>query len=640
VLLIFCVLSVSVSGQQQQHQRLNFRGAGQADRGLALKALEEELAAHGDRIHRLESDLEQLFISLPKNVEGNLGHQAVRYALHRFFLKRHGWFIRGLEPDGAEWSGETDGQLIPPSSSISLKEWVPSFLQDTLEARVGQRGSSLHDLAAVAAAMEDLIQRESKERLSMVYLAHELSTFDSLPRLPVSEVLLTYFMSFLVANNFTVGSYAELMGKRQMFQRAYRNFTEASYWFYDKLESHFQQSDSDEYGQYNFGWASNVVTDIGESFYSFNEKECSALRSALSSVESRKPGRVRLSTFYNMTRYSHWRFTERPEFLRALGSLDDSDPKNPSVIIPNYAMARTNCLDGSHLFAICCRNTCEDMMGDLEKSLGAPSASAEQLATLVANLPSESVEAPRELPPDLVGKLQEISEHHGGAVPIHGRLFAQWMHHAYPLECPYPHEEGINPQTASEWMEGGETEASESEMQKHLDNDMCAVNWQGRADCEEESTELPWIMKERLIAQSSPVSPVFGGDDAGAVAAGAVEVAAGATEEVSGTSVLCLFAVVSFMSSCIYAHRRSSTYPELGVVLGEQMAGVNEVRVAKAVAALSLLALGYCADLLNGAMLFGAVCFATLTSVALAGSAGGGSSCSSKTALRSNTKAL
>merc|ERR1712203_151284 len=27
---------------------------------------------------------------------------------------------------------------------------------------------------------------------------------------------------------------------------------------------------------------------------------------------------------------------------------------------------------------------------------------------------------------------------HGGHVPIHGRLFAQWMHFAFPLECPYP----------------------------------------------------------------------------------------------------------------------------------------------------------------------------------------------------------
>merc|ERR1740121_3223966 len=102
-------------------------------------------------------------------------------------------------------------------------------------------------------------------------------------------------------------------------------------------------------------------------------------------------------------------------------------------------------------------------------------APAERIAELVANLPSESVSAPRELPAQLLARLGEIAAHHGGEVPLHGRLFAQWMHHAYPLECMYPHESGTAlPQTAEEWMErtGEQTqEASAEEMQRQVEAD-------------------------------------------------------------------------------------------------------------------------------------------------------------------------
>jgi len=78
-------------------------------------------------------------------------------------------------------------------------------------------------------------------------------------------------------------------------------------------------------------------------------------------------------------------------------------------------------------------------MRELEGSISAAQASTEQLLVLVGNLSSFFVDAPRHLSAELEAKLQTIADRHGGAVPLHGRLFAQWMHFAFPQECPFPH---------------------------------------------------------------------------------------------------------------------------------------------------------------------------------------------------------
>merc|ERR1719453_2377357 len=187
-------------------------------------------------------------------------------------------------------------------------------------------------------------------------------------------------------------------------------------------------------------------------------------------------GRVRLSEFYRAQLSGlvppAFQLAETADTLRRLGALDETDPRRPSVIVQNYLLAPSNCLASSSLYTVCCIDECESLLGHLERHLAAPHAPAEAIAHLVAGLPSDTVEAPRNLSAPLLRRLDEIAAAHGGEVPLHGRLFAQWMHHAYPRECPYPHESGtISPMTAAEWMKetGHESsEASEEEMRWHV----------------------------------------------------------------------------------------------------------------------------------------------------------------------------
>ncbi len=54
--------------------------------------------------------------------------------------------------------------------------------------------------------------------------------------------------------------------------------------------------------------------------------------------------------------------------------------------------------------------------------------------------------SPSDDPPMLKGaladQLQKVAESHGGRVPLHGRLFAQWMHYAFLREYPFHHKAG------------------------------------------------------------------------------------------------------------------------------------------------------------------------------------------------------
>ena len=109
--------------------------------------------------------------------------------------------------------------------------------------------------------------------------------------------------------------------------------------------------------------------------------------------------------------------------------------------------ARPNCLEASGLppdvayvlralgrYAICCRNECEELQGQLESRLQGAVAEPKEVLAMVSSMASDTVAAPRELSEQLRNRLQEVAEMHGGRVPIHGRLFAQWMHHAFPRE--------------------------------------------------------------------------------------------------------------------------------------------------------------------------------------------------------------
>merc|ERR1719343_2011455 len=65
-------------------------------------------------------------------------------------------------------------------------------------------------------------------------------------------------------------------------------------------------------------------------------------------------------------------------------------------------------------------------------------------------------------------QLEKIAATHDGLVPLHGRLFAQWLHYAFPHDCPFPHKAGATAKlTPGEY--GDQHLAQSEDMRRHAE---------------------------------------------------------------------------------------------------------------------------------------------------------------------------
>jgi len=444
------------------------------------------------RLGRIEDALRPTFAALPKGAEGTVGAPAARYALHRLFVQRHGWQVKGLEPGGESWAGA--------SPAAVLGEKLPGSVRDLFEERMGGRGLDLHELAVLASTLENLIHGEAVGRLQVAYrLSNRTAAPAALVQEEVVEVIDAYMAMYILGAD--AGSTPEAKLRRYIgnVTRWYPSWPETQ-----QFLRGVQQEVAAGKDALSFQDVTAVVEEAGERFGRFQDAECRTLKSDLVGLEDVSgSGRVRLADFYGSALHAgKWQFSESVEYLRQLGALDESDPALLRVIIPNYVNSPSNCIASSAYYGVCCIDECEAILGHLEHRLGAPTARAAEIAALVSALPSASQAANRTLPAALVGRLEEVAEHHGGRVPLHGRLFAQWLHHAYPRECPYPHVSGTtSPRRAEEFTKAGlEAAASKDEMHQHVE-----AGRGSRARPAEEGglCSAMWTMEEELVDEQA-----------------------------------------------------------------------------------------------------------------------------------------
>jgi hypothetical protein len=458
------------------------------------QVLLSELLGHKNtaKIRNVENEMSAMFLALPKNEDGKLEPATVRYALHRYFVQKNGWYVKGLD--------QTNGSAWTVSSTDSiLKARAPAFIQSLLEEHLVGKGMGLHELAVFAATLSDLIHAETTSKMEWIYASLNLTKVGRVPATAFAEARNAFLVAHLTTGDKVASNSRELTDMAAEVQELYPNFNETAMWMEDLIHV-----DSWEQRHTRNPFVVEVIPSFKESvafalklshrFGAFQNLECHTLKRKLVDLEHMGTGRVPLSVFYSHALEGVWEFMESEAYLRNQGALDDTDPDHPSLMIANYMNSQANCLVASPFYSVCCINECDGLLAHLEHKLAAPHARPASIAAQVSNLQSDTVDAPRNLSAALLTRLNEIAEFHGGHVPLHGRMFAQWMHHAYPRECEFPHLMGtVLPLSPEEFAAEEGSDALE------------ATHWQmmtyASKNPQPHAMPLPWIAQEELMAQ-------------------------------------------------------------------------------------------------------------------------------------------
>jgi hypothetical protein len=454
------------------------------------------------RIKRIEQMLSPMFGAMVKNERGNLGPAAAGYMLHRVFVQRHGWFIRALEPANgsfAAWNTSTPTAV--------LEERVPDHIVQMFESRLGQHGLGLRELAILASTLEHMVHVEALQRLNTSYQGSGFSLEDVLSNDEAIQVLDMYMSVYILGFmhedlNTLTGAMAKEMHAN--INEMYPTWPETQQFL---REVHSSVAPKRDYFYYND--IETVIAEIGERYGRFQDIECRQLKDWLVEVEDTGvggAGRVRISDFYGKAlNDGKWQFSETIDYLRQLGALDESDSSNTRVIIPNYISGPSNCVASSAYYSVCCIDECEGILGQIEQNIAAPEALPSTITRLVAMIPSATMPSNRSLSPWLHNRLDEVAKHHGGMVPLHGRLFAQWLHYAYPRECQFPHISGtFNPQRPEDILADsnsteGEISASEAEMKRVVELAPPKKSRVPGVDTDAMEESAMWSLHEELV---------------------------------------------------------------------------------------------------------------------------------------------
>jgi len=347
-----------------------------------------------------------------------------------------------------------------------LQDKVPLLVERLLEARQADRGLALSDVVAMVAVLEQLMFDESVTLLEAAYSLNGLAMENEIDEVTLHRVLQSYLLLF------GQGSRADLSNatKHQMHlavvsqkhhdiveyeQNAVLNFQYARRHTANPFKAH----------QYSFKVVAEIMEDLAQRYGKWQNEECEDMKAHLSELDPDGLGRVPLGLFYAQPKGSAYHFSESSDYLRQIGALDEvSTPGNPQVVIPNYVAGPSNCIASSSYYSVCCLSECEGIFSEIEHQVLAPTASPERLMTLIRNMPDAQMTA------GLSEKLHGIAAQHGGEVPLHGRLFAQVLHFAFPHECPFPSlVASATTLTASQWL-GAQSHATAEEREQHLES--------------------------------------------------------------------------------------------------------------------------------------------------------------------------
>eukprot|EP00429_Kryptoperidinium_foliaceum_P067020 CAMPEP_0176069866 /NCGR_PEP_ID=MMETSP0120_2-20121206/34886_1 /TAXON_ID=160619 /ORGANISM="Kryptoperidinium foliaceum, Strain CCMP 1326" /LENGTH=552 /DNA_ID=CAMNT_0017403505 /DNA_START=104 /DNA_END=1759 /DNA_ORIENTATION=- len=444
------------------------------------------LTASRAGLPKIEAGLAPILPTLPRDEHGKLEGPAVRYALYHFFVREYGWRIKGLDPVGGAWNSSS------PSETPALKR-MPASVRELLAKRLDE-GLDERDLGVLAWTLRHLVQDETDGRLVSAYELLRLPLDTPIPAARAEAAIDLHMASHVAAVDLDNTTVARMRAIYSQMDQLYPAWNHTVAFIHEAFVSERATSGADASASIGLEDNLRVLSAITERYGLWQDSECKSLKEKLLPLEDQGSGRVHLADFYSASLGGAWQFSESVDYLRRLGALDESAPGSPRVIIVNYLLSYANCVGSTGYNELCCLSECEALMSQVERRVAAASADPEELLEIVAALSSSTVPGGRSLDAVSRQRLRSIAAQHGGGVPIYGRLFAQWMHHAYPRECPYPHVAGATEQlTPVDFARkvGTRRVASAAEMQSVVARPL-------RKDRPRET--VPWDRREEVLA--------------------------------------------------------------------------------------------------------------------------------------------
>lgn len=451
----------------------------------------------------IRESLTPIWKTLPKNRHGRVEWRLVRYMAHRHFMHQFGVLVRGLEPSiqvNSSYSGEAE----------ILSQEAPGLAKQ-IAASPAEHGFSLEDAAVMVAALEHFLFDSDTVAMEKIYHDRGYAFHQSLNRKEMQTLMMDYFVRWMLGEDQESATILlkepTLLAEHVPHWDAITSMVEGSVTAleFSRLQAQRPGFAHNAFGgQFTFEDALQVAGSIGRSFAFFWEAQCLDIKASLMAFDYSGSGRVRLSDFYGANKDGEWRFGESEEYLRELGALDETSSwRGKQVMVPNYMQAVSNCIVTRPHYLVCCLNECEEIVGQVEVAVGAPVATVTELLRVVGDLTNGDDEAAK-IDDAMRDQLRRIASMHGGQVPLHGRLFAQWLHYAFPRDCAFPHKAGAAA-TRTPLQYGDNFAVSPEDVDKHVAEDIIAKDLGAvAANASEDWEWMPqWSEEEELLTDYS-----------------------------------------------------------------------------------------------------------------------------------------
>ncbi|CAJ1432822.1 unnamed protein product [Effrenium voratum] len=208
--------------------------------------------------------------------------------------------------------------------------------------RLGSYGLTLHELAVLAATMEKMFETDVDKRLGIVYRAMGVNVEDTISQTQADSLLWTYVAVFITGSPVELLTEGEVRRALQHITTRFPRHAETK-----ALLIYITEEVAGLTNEYDFKLLRRILDKFGQRLGALEDRECQVMKNKLVSIEDKDgSGLVRLGDFYGTSKLDV-HFTEGPAYLRANGILDESNPDDPKVIIPNYLASPSNCVQPS-----------------------------------------------------------------------------------------------------------------------------------------------------------------------------------------------------------------------------------------------------------------------------------------------------